>query len=233
MRKILLIFVSFFILLLIFSGCSSTDIELLKANRLAGSNEIQPRLQAYEIYSKYASTNAQARSGLLAVCKSLGISYTLENQFNEALKFLLQALEMDPTQYIAHYYAGVCYANLWANEFSPTLKEDYKQKALMHYQMTIEQVPSFTSAHYGLGFFYYQAMNDHKKAKEELEIVLKLDPKYVRAYFVLAQIAYLEGDLGLARDYYTKILSLLPSKDYRRQTVLDNIARIDAELNTK
>lgn len=217
----------------IFSSCSGENIELLKANKLASSVEIQPRLQAYEIYLRYASTNFQARDGLLAVCKSLGISYTIERQWKEGIKFLSQALDIDSTQYIAHYYIGVCYANLWSIEPNTSLKEDYKKKAIFHYQRAIEIVPSLTSAHYGLGYFYYEAFKDLQKAKEELLTVIKLEPKFTRAYFVLAQIAYIEGDLELARQYYVKILSLISKKDERRQTVLDNIARIDSELGER
>lgn len=230
------IFISITIFILfsfLFYSCSKQNVELLKANRLAGSVQIQPRLQAYEIYLKYASTSSQAREGLLAVCKSIGISYTVDGQWREGIKFLSQAIQMDPTQYIAHYYIGICYANLWAIELNVDLKNDYKNKTIMHYKRAIEIVPSLTSAHYGLGFFYYEALKDLKSAKEELLIVIKLEPKHVRAYFVLAQIAYLEKDLSLAREYYVKILSLISKKDSRRQTVLDNIAQIDKELGGK
>ncbi len=221
------------IIFIFFYSCSQENLELLKANRLAASVEIEPRLQAYEIYLKYASVNSQAREGLLAVCKSIGISYTINGQFREGVRFLSQALDMDPTQYIAHYYIGVCYANLWATELNQDLKEDYKKKALMHYKRAIEIVPSLTSAHYGLGFFYYEALKDYKSAKEELFEVIRLEPKFVRAYFVLAQIAYIEGNLEQAREYYEKILTLISKKDPRRQTVLDNIAQIDKELANK
>lgn len=224
---------SIILIIILIISCSRENAELIKANRLAQSVEIQPRLQAYEIYLRYSSVSPQAREGLLAVCKSLGISYTIERQWREGVKFLSQALELDPTQYIAHYYIGVCYANLWATELNKDLKEDYKNKTIMHYKRAIEIVPSLTSAHYGLGFFYYEALNDLKSAKEELLTVLKLEPKHVRAHFVLAQIAYLEGDLQLARDYYVKILSLISKNDSRRQTVLDNIAQIDKELGNK
>ncbi|MEJ5273515.1 MAG: tetratricopeptide repeat protein [Spirochaetota bacterium] len=226
-KKLFLILTIIFIF---FYSCSQENLELLKANRLAASVEIEPRLQAYEIYLKYASINSQAREGLLAVCKSIGISYTINGQFREGVRFLSQALDMDPTQYIAHYYIGVCYANLWATELNQDLKEDYKKKALMHYKRAIEIVPSLTSAHYGLGFFYYEALKDYKSAKEELFEVIRLEPKFVRAYFVLAQIAYIEGNLEQAREYYEKILTLISKKDPRRQTVLDNIAQIDKEL---
>ncbi|GEM_PF-1903642 len=233
-RLISIVFSIFLVVILTFFSCSTKEeMELFKAGRLAGSVEIQPRLQAYEIYLRYSSTNSQAREGLLAVCKSLGISYTINRQFNEGIKFLSQALEIDPTQYIAHYYIGVCYANLWSIESNRELKEELKNKTIFHYKRAIEIVPSLTSAHYGLGFFYYEALNDLKKAKEELLMVTKLEPKFARAYFVLAQIAYIEGDLNLARDYYVKILSLIPKSDSRRQTVLDNIARIDEELGSK
>lgn len=229
-KKLFLILTIIFIF---FYSCSQENLELLKANRLAASVEIEPRLQAYEIYLKYASVNSQAREGLLAVCKSIGISYTINGQFREGVRFLSQALDMDPTQYIAHYYIGVCYANLWATELNQDLKEDYKKKALMHYKRAIEIVPSLTSAHYGLGFFYYEALKDYKSAKEELFEVIRLEPKFVRAYFVLAQIAYIEGNLEQAREYYEKILTLISKKDPRRQTVLDNIAQIDKELRNR
>jgi len=234
-NKINKILTLFFItsIIIFFYSCSAEDMELLKANRLASSVQLEPRLQAYEIYLKYASVSPQAREGLLAVSKSIGISYTINREFREGVRFLSQVLEMDPTQYIAHYYIGVCYANLWSTEMNPDLKEDYKKKAIAHYERAIEIVPSLTSAHYGLGFFYFEALEDYKKAKEELLEVLRLEPKNVRAHFVLAQIAYLEGDLALARDYYVKILSLISKKDPRRQTVLDNIAQIDRELGNK
>ncbi|NMC67624.1 MAG: tetratricopeptide repeat protein [Spirochaetales bacterium] len=220
-------------LFIFFFSCSQENMELLKANRLASSVQLEPRLQAYEIYLRYASVSPQAREGLLSVCKSIGISYTINREFREGIRYLSQAIEMDPTQYIAHYYIGVCYANLWSTEMNTELKEDYKKKAVAHYQRAIEIVPTLTSAHYGLGFFYFEAFNDYKKAKDELLEVLRLEPKNVRAHFVLAQIAYLEGDLALARDYYVKILSLISKKDPRRQTVLDNIAQIDRELGNK
>lgn len=231
------IFIVFFIVLLLilmsgFVSCKGKSWELYKAKRLSVKNDLASLKEARNIYLKYAGIDINAKESLKNVDKYIGEILYLNQNFNDAIPYFKESLNIDPNQYLVHYYLGVCYANLYSSEVIKVKKAEYKELIIFHYKKAISLAPEQESPHYALGVFYYFALKDYDKAKIEIENTLKINPKNVRALFVKAQLLYIEGDLQNCYDTYQNILTILPKNDGRREQVLKNLERLKNEISS-
>jgi len=226
----------FFILVLIsifsLTSCKGKPWDLYKAKKLSSKNDLAALKEARNIYLKYANSDINAKEGLKAVDKYIGEYLYLNQNFNDAIPYLKESLNIDPNQYLVNYYLGVCYANLYSSEVVPTLKKEYKNLAIFHYKKAISLAPNQESPHYALGVFYYFALKDYDNAEIEIDNTLKINPKNVRALFVKAQLQYLNGELQNCYNTYQSILQLLPKTDGRREQVLKNLERLKNEISS-
>lgn len=220
------------VLLLATTSCKGKSWDLYKAKKLSSKSDLASLKEARNIYLKYSNVDINAKEGLKEADKYIGETLYLNQNFKDAIPYLKESLEIDPNQYLVHYYLGVCYANLYSSEFVDITKKEYKDLALFHYKKAISLAPDQESPHYALGVFYYFALKDYDKAKIEIDNTLKINPKNVRALFVKAQLQYLDGDLQECYNTYQNILAILPKRDGRREQVLKNLERLKNEISS-
>jgi len=118
---------------------------------LAGAIENQENME--EALKHYERANSLAQSG----------------QFEEAVRFYSQALEINPNFVMAHNNLGNVY--LLQGEFD---------KSLEHYSRAIEIAPDFAESHYNLGVLF-QKQGKTEQAAAEYRRALEKDPGHQKA----------------------------------------------------
>ena len=82
---------------------------------------------------------------------NLGFSFYYIHEYNSALKYLTQALLLNPNYTLTYYYLGLCYKN-----------QNQNKKALDAFNKVIDLDINFGLAHYELGKIYQIILNDEK-----------------------------------------------------------------------
>lgn len=110
---------------------------------------------------------------------------------DEAIKYLEQAISLDPTHYESYNLLGLAY-----------FKRKNFNEAASAYQKCLELRPDLSEVHNNLGFVY-QEMNFLDKAEEEYKKAYSIDSNF-KASFNLAKIYFGQDKLELALDYVQK-----------------------------
>lgn len=107
---------------------------------------------------------------------------------DEAIKYLNQALSLDPTYYQAYYLLGVVF-----------YKEQRYEEAVSAFQSCLELIPDHSDAHTGLASVY-EEMGLLEKAEEEFKQAYAINPHH-DACLKLAEIYFKQDKMNLALDY--------------------------------
>jgi tetratricopeptide (TPR) repeat protein len=111
----------------------------------------------------------------------LGVEYHKQDQADQAIKELQEAIKIDPNYAKAHYELGVLY-----NE-----KEDQKN-AVSELLQAIKIDPDYAEAHFLLGGIY-QLLRGYDQALKEYEEVLRIDPGFPRIHTAIGNLYYERG----------------------------------------
>lgn len=95
-----------------------------------------------------------------------GLPYYWKGDYEKALPYFKEAVEKDPRDFMAHFQAGYCYAELGRYT-----------EALEAYKRAIHIKPDFVLAHFFLGLLYLE-VGDKNHALEEYKILRGLDQDY-------------------------------------------------------
>lgn len=95
----------------------------------------------------------------------------------EDIKVLQKAIEIIPSDYKAHYYAG--------NFFYSKKRYD---DAMIHWEQSIAMNEHFATAHRNLGIVYFNKFNEKEKALQEFEKAFNCDITDSRVLFELDQL---------------------------------------------
>jgi len=117
----------------------------------------------------------------------LGVEYHKQEQEEQAIKELQEALKIDPNYAKAHYELGVLYHE----------KEDYGS-AVQEFQRAIKIDPDYAEAHFRLGGIY-QLLRGYDQALREFEEVLRINPKFPRVHTAMGGVYYERGARTLMR----------------------------------
>jgi tetratricopeptide (TPR) repeat protein len=119
----------------------------------------------------------------------------LENkgQYEEALTYFQQIIELEPSHAEAHYQMGKIFRI--THQF---------EKAITHYKNAINSKPNYGSAYYGLGLAYLE-LQKNKEALENFKQAVRIKPDFASAHYGLGIIFLVQGDKNAALGEY-KIL---------------------------
>ena len=123
-----------------------------------------------------------------------------EKNFLKAEEELFKIINDKKNQFYSHQLLGVVYSNTGNID-----------KALSHYQTSINLNPKNSGALFNLAMLY-KTLNKDDSAVEYFLKVTKLDPKLIEPYLYIASIYEKKKKLNEANNFYQKALSL--NKDY-------------------
>jgi Flp pilus assembly protein TadD len=132
--------------------------------------------------------------------EGLGLLAAKRGQSNEAVRWLRQAMQLGPLNFLAHYiYAREKYL-LTAN--GPSLRPLGKEAAAEirgGLQKSLALMPDFGPAHHLLGFFEMVQGEDFAAARQHLQKAIQLEPENQSYLLSLAQVQLAANDPKAAR----------------------------------
>ncbi|MGN0015740.1 MAG: tetratricopeptide repeat protein [Candidatus Avelusimicrobium sp.] len=131
-------------------------------------------------------------------CFQKAFGWSNLKDYDRAIRWNTQAIEVDPKYAKAYYNRGIAYRKL----------QEY-DKAIADYTQAIELDPKFSMAYNNRGHIYY-ALKEYNKAIADYTKAIEVDPKYAKAYYNRG-IAYRklqEYDKAIAD--YTQAIELDP-----------------------
>jgi tetratricopeptide (TPR) repeat protein len=137
-----------------------------------------------------------------------------EEKLKRAVENLKEALSLKPDYPLAHYLLAVAFDQL-----------GQKEKAISELETTKKLVPQDWGITFQLGLLYWRKEN-FKKAKEEFERAIALNPKYFDAKFMLAVTYDALGQKEKAKE----ILKDLQKKDPENQDIKKALENIEKGL---
>ena len=163
---------------------------------------------------------------------NLGVAYTKQNSFDQAVKRFKEAIQIDPNHAKAYFGLGAAFAaqghideaiQAWkeAVRISPRYAEAYfrlgvalKLKGFMAeaeeaWEKAVAYEPHHAEAHYCLGLVYVD-QNQIDRAINELRTSVQIDPENVHAYFVLASLYERKEQIQEAMTAYREAIQIDP-----------------------
>ncbi|MFX1488618.1 MAG: tetratricopeptide repeat protein, partial [Promethearchaeota archaeon] len=151
---------------------------LIKAKELTHKHEFKEALEILDTLFKNNPESKQVKKYLIDTLLNYGgylnDEYVLK--YKEAEKIFKRVIEIDPTNYRAHYNLGIVNYNL-----------DDIEKAKQCYEEAIRIKPDYKHCLYNLGLAY-EKEEDLMKALKYYEKALEIDPKFPYAYNARKQI---------------------------------------------
>ncbi len=128
----------------------------------------------------------------------IGYCYGEMRRWDEALKEIQRAIELDPESAVAYCALGFAYGKM--GKF---------HKAVEAFQKALEKDPKCGLAHRGLALWRAR-MGEVEEAVRELEEALKVEPQYSATYAQLASAYERKGDYERALAFMEKAVKLSP-----------------------
>ncbi|MFX1477483.1 MAG: tetratricopeptide repeat protein [Promethearchaeota archaeon] len=151
---------------------------LKKAKELTQKHEFKEALEILEKLSRNNPDSSQVKKNLIDTLLNYGgylnDEYVLK--YKEAEKIFKKVIEIDPTNYRAHYNLGIVNYNL-----------DDIEKAKLCYEEAIRIKPDYKHCLYNLGLAY-EKEGDLMEALQYYEKALEIDPKFPYAFNARNQI---------------------------------------------
>ncbi len=137
--------------------------------------------------------------GNIQVFMNEGLNSLLEKKPSQAVENFTEIIKLDSTFWIAYYYRGVAFKNLY--KFDQSKNDLVKAKILNAKRAEIS---------FELGEVF-QLKSEFDKAINEYEKAIEIDPTLVQSHHSLGNMALLKGDLRKATKYYEKCNEIDPS----------------------
>jgi len=127
---------------------------------------------------------------------NIGVNFEQQNNFPEALGFLLQAYDMEPENVSYIYDVAFCYERLYQAD-----------KALDFYNRSLDIDPFSENVWYNIGVVYNR-LEEYEKAIEAYDFAISLDNEFASAYFNKANTLANSGKFRQAIEVYMELLYL-------------------------
>ncbi len=127
---------------------------------------------------------------------NIALAFEQQNQYNLALKYLVQAFELEPDNLSYIYDLAYCYERV-----------DKLDKALDYYNKFLDIDPFSENVWYNLGVIYNR-LDNYEKAIEAYDYAIALDDEYASAFFNKANTLANNGDHKVAIEVYNELLFL-------------------------
>lgn len=152
---------------------------------------------------------------------SSGMEFYSDKMPRDALKSFAKALEYDPTNKRALYYAGISVRRLADDQSTgnnPMQQEQYSKEALKLFLKLLNEDPNFIQANYHVGVLYFN-LNEQEKANRYLKRQVEVNNMYWQAFYPLALLEAGRGNRQQALEYVEEIekinrISPIPDQDY-------------------
>lgn len=140
-----------------------------------------------------------------------GINSLDEEKFGVALSNLNQAVRLDSTLWISHYYRGICH-----------LKTVQLEKAEQDFKTALSFNPSLAEAHVELAKTY-ASFHQYEKANDQLNEAIRKKPGLADAYFYKGMFELTQGNPYKARRFFEKANEMNPklAKAHFMQGLID------------
>ncbi|MDX2272921.1 MAG: tetratricopeptide repeat protein [Cyanobacteriota bacterium] len=149
---------------------------------------------AAQLYQQVLAHNPRQPEAL----HRLGLIAHTQGNFQQAIRFLVAACQLQPNQPQAHYNLGVVLRQL--GKWDP---------ARIAFQQALQWDPRFVEAHNGLGLVW-RAMGYPSEAVRSFQAALEIEPMFMPALANLAATYEMSGDLESAVFCYQRALTLQP-----------------------
>jgi tetratricopeptide (TPR) repeat protein len=130
------------------------------------------------------------------VLHQIAYSFERQNDFKTAIRYLLEALELEPTNSTIIYDLAWCYDRL---------EED--EKAISYYKLYIDSDPFADHVWYNLAMVYSR-IEDNEKAVEAFDYAIAIDSEYTSAYYGKANALASMFEFQKAIDVFNEYLFL-------------------------
>jgi tetratricopeptide (TPR) repeat protein len=130
---------------------------------------------------------------------NLGLVFLVMREYERAIAYLDQGLELMPDSSEAYYNIGLAYDRMGRTE-----------EAVEHYRESIRLDARRAAAHANLGEIY-DRRGLQEKAEKEYHLALKYDRKSAVVLYNLGALYYERGEYDRARTYWERALKVKPS----------------------
>ena len=152
---------------------------------------------------------------------NLGLAYLYQKKWDAAIRELKKALKMDPTLVESQYNLGFAYLQ----------RDKSYPKAILAWEKAVKIDPEYANAHYNLGLAYWK-VGESRKAIEELETAVKLEPGTPLLYKLLGRLYENQKDYPRAiKNYKLYIESAIGAKDV--QVIQKRIGNLEEKIGAK
>jgi tetratricopeptide (TPR) repeat protein len=183
------------------------------------------RFAALEYLKKAASEDKAGTIAHTANSK-LGVIYTEMKEYDQAEKYLKQAVAIMPGDPVNRYNLGLAY-----------LKQNRKEEALEQFIKAEEAGSADTSVLENLGDVY-ASLKDYDRSLNIYEKLLAVNTRNVKILSRIAEIHYEKGDLESALAAFSKITRIEPATENARVAylnignILDDAGRFDEAIES-
>jgi tetratricopeptide (TPR) repeat protein len=139
-----------------------------------------------------------------------------EQKYNEAIEAYSRAINLDPKNFEAYYYRGICYGSM----------ENYEQ-AIEDYSHVIELNPDFVVVYANRGHSYMN-LGDYGQSVEDLLIAVKAMPDDYNVHWGLGNSYFGLGLFHKSLQHYREYLSLVDEEP--RDWIVARVEQIEALL---
>ena len=196
-----------------------------KAKVLVKNEEFEKAIKILEsLYQKQSDGDIKNNliNALFAYGGYLNDNYVLE--YEKSIKYFKRIIEIDPSNYRAHYNLGIANFNL--NRF---------KEALNSYKNAISIKPDYKHCYYNIGLLYEEAEN-LEESIEAYEKALELDPNYIYAMHALKKVrsnldtqVLTKSKTQEIKDTIEKLKSLLSMSKRVRFDMIQEILNVNKE----
>ena len=133
-------------------------------------------------------------------CEGLGLLAARRGQPNDSVRYLRQAMQLGPVNFLAHYtYARERYLLTANGSNLHPLDKETTAEIRAELQKSLALMPDFGPAHYLLGFFDMVQGGDLAAAEKQINRALQLEPENQSYLLTLAQVQLARRDAAAAR----------------------------------
>jgi Flp pilus assembly protein TadD len=132
--------------------------------------------------------------------EGLGLLAARRGSATDAVRYLGQAMQLGPLNFLAHYtYAQEKYRLTGNGQVMHTLEKETAAEIRAALQKSLALMPDFGPAHHLLGFFEMVQGEDLPAAEKQIERAIQLEPENQSYLLALAQVQLARKDSAAAR----------------------------------
>ncbi|MFP4301005.1 MAG: tetratricopeptide repeat protein [Spirochaetaceae bacterium] len=226
--RIIRLFLSSAIALLLLSGCDRRDsrrdalefLQRTEATRYEGQEVSQERMrelqQEIETYEEDVEEVVRKLSDVGVFRKLLAEEFLDREMYGPALEHLQAAMELQPANAVLFYLAGVSSAQTGkAYVEDRGRREEHLRLAEEYYLRALELDSRYRECLYAISVLYVFELQEPGEAREYMDRLLEIDPGNTQARFLKARMLVELGNIEEAADLYGEIAEEAPTREQR------------------